>query len=218
MVQFSTAILQFVPSHEFASKNSGWKLVSGNTTIFTEFFGDNNFGSVVFTFKLKRRPEYFLSAAVFPIMCLVSVQLAAFLLPPELPDRTAFAMAVLLAFSVLQSQILTSIPKTPEHLYVNDYMLANMLATTFSTIQSAAMCFLLNTYPKLAKRCCFPPNIDKKIIIDANKVYPIRKNSAEQQENMGWQLYRIIDVISFLACLTVVGLANMIALMLSIFD
>ena len=55
-------------------------------------------------YRLTRKPDYFAFNLLAPIIVLILMVLGAFMIPPNIPERSTFAVTILLALTVTQGR------------------------------------------------------------------------------------------------------------------
>ena len=89
----------------------------------------------------KRKPSFYLINQLAPCIMLSVLELASFGIDPNSSDRSCFAVTILLAFAVIQSQTIQLIPRSPNRVFFLDYLLAQALYCSAVTLYSAVICF-----------------------------------------------------------------------------
>ena len=136
----------------FISDNMGWELVNVSTSFQTAGFQNTQFYSLTASLNIKRRPSYFIINVIAPSYIVTAVQLAAFFVPPESPDRSSFAVTILLAFTVIQGNILNYIPKTPQNVLLNSVILFDTIMAMIVTFHSVITCAFVDSFDSIAQR------------------------------------------------------------------
>ena len=132
--------------------NSMWLLVSNETLLEYNNFGGLEFSQVKFLFHFQRQPNWHFLNLFGPSFIFCILELASFLIPGDEPDRAAYNVTILLAFTVLHGSIVSSIPATPKPVIVQYYIFFEMVYSMLVTIYSCALCWFLNHLPKKADR------------------------------------------------------------------
>lgn len=128
-----------------------------------------NISQALFFTQLRRRPNYYLLNLVAPCVILTILEVACIFLPPEEAERSTFAITVLLAFTVLQSQVLANVPRTSQSILLTNYILAQTIFSMVCTIYSTAMCCYANSTENRAHEVITIRNIfyrPKRKIVD----------------------------------------------------
>ena len=94
-----------------------------------------------FSFSLKRKQQYYNVTIFLTIELLISLQVAALMLPPDDSNRSAYSITVMLGFSISQSIFTGNIPKTSQTVYIFVYVGAYMIIGSLITIYCVFMCF-----------------------------------------------------------------------------
>ena len=131
----------------FIGDSSIWMFESKNLSYYTS----GNYKYVQFEFELKRRPEYHLILLLLPTGVLTMVQLAAFFMPPNMPERPAYSITVVLAMQVLVSSYSSQIPLTAEVVYLIYYIDSNMIFGALVTLYMLIMCRVAGSEKKQKK-------------------------------------------------------------------
>ena len=132
--------------------NSMWILKNSDTKISTFLFKGYNYSQVDFNLHLQRRPNWHLLNLFGPSFILCFLQLASFFIPGALADRASYNVTILLAFTVLQGQIVNSIPETPKPVIIQYYVFFEMVYSMIITIYSCVFCWFLNHFPDKSSR------------------------------------------------------------------
>ena len=106
------------PRNDFVGKNTIWELVSKNATV----FDDGPYTTAQFTLLLSRRPNYHLLLIMAPTVVLTFLQLAVFLLPFDMPERSGYSITVVLAMQVSVAAVYSEIPVTSQPVYLAYYV------------------------------------------------------------------------------------------------
>ena len=114
--------------------------------------GEDTVSQVTFDLTFKRQPFYFITNLLAPCLVLNFLGLVAFLIPPDNSDRLCFCVYLVLAFAVGQSQVLGSIPHTPQHVLLNDYIQLLALVASLCTIHAIIIFWFVVQFPTKANR------------------------------------------------------------------
>ena len=163
----------------FMASNSMWEPIRYWSNITTNVWTPLlNFHEAKFTVLLERKPNWHLLNLFGPSFIFCILELASFLIPSELPDRAAFSVTILLAFTVLQSQIVKSMPATPKPIIIQYYVFFEMLYSMTIAIYSAGICLFRNHFSRFANQIAVKGTIKTQ-----------------------WKLWHLIEIIAFIiAC------------------
>ena len=131
--------MQVMNDSGWLSDNSNWEYFDYSTV---SFDGHGAGAYYYYWFRLKRRYQYFIINLFLPGYILVALQVSVFLIPPDAPDRSAFAATIMLAMFVLHSQILSYLPQTPRPIVAAYTAIACIIYGTVCTIYSGVICQL----------------------------------------------------------------------------
>ena len=104
----------------------------------------NNVSAVDFVVSLTRIPDFYVINLALPSICLSLLELATFVMPPEKPDRPTFAVTIVLALTVAQSDVLKDVPKTSGRILLSDYILLLSWFSALVTFYEMVACWLSN--------------------------------------------------------------------------
>ena len=123
------------PSSKFIPPTSIWQLEQTPYPFNLSSVPDlNAINKVRIVFNFSRVVQYYLLSIFLPILILVAIIFAAFILPPDSGDRVSFAVTVMLAFSVLQPVVTVDIPKTAEPVYLFYYIQTHLVLVAAATV------------------------------------------------------------------------------------
>ena len=108
--------------------------------------------NIIFSFVFKRRHQYYVLNLFIPATVLQSLLLASFYISPNTPDRTAFSATIMLAHFVVQSQVLSYLPKTSQHIVVAYWVISGLIFGMLVTIYSGSMCYMIDKHPHMARK------------------------------------------------------------------
>ncbi|XP_060600275.1 acetylcholine receptor subunit beta-like 1 [Ruditapes philippinarum] len=116
--------------------NSAWDVVNTGY-YFTSASGDS---TVVFTIKLRRKPQNVLLSVILPIMMLAILNLFVFVLPCECGEKASYAITVFLAFAVFLTIVSASFPENSETVAIfSVYLIIQTLQSTIITLIALAL-------------------------------------------------------------------------------
>ena len=141
-------------------RNSDWSLVS--TRSHHNFTRADEAGatgclSVVLELEVERSSTYYLLNLLLPFALLNLLELSIFLIPPTTPERAMFSATIVLALFVLDIEVLSNVPKTPQTIIVANYMSIVLIFAIVCTLYSAVICSWFYYSPKTAEKrikCC----------------------------------------------------------------
>lgn len=137
----------FQPTSDFIPSGSEWILTNNSVSKgFAAFRGNKSV--VNFNYSFKRKPEFYIYTLMVPSFVLTCLELAGFLLPADLPDRSSFSVTTLLAFTVLQSQIVNRIPPKPQRSFLANYTDMCSILAWLCTLYTLGSCAMARTYPQ----------------------------------------------------------------------
>ena len=132
-----------IPKQEdLVSPTMVWQFVSSSYSNLNWTWDNNgeiDYSSLVrfdIEFKRKWYPYYFYAIMV-PLFCLTGLQLAAFALPKDSPDRSIYSITCLLSFAVMRAEIQNNIPKTAENILVIILINLSIVGSSLVTFYSA---------------------------------------------------------------------------------
>ena len=94
------------------------------------------FSLVVFSFSVKRRPEFSLLSICVPVLLIGILNACVFLIPPASGERISYAITVLLSLVVFMTIVSASMPKNSDPVPILSYILLSMM------IESGVVVFL----------------------------------------------------------------------------
>ena len=106
------------PKGNIIGSSSIWELVSKNVTI----VGGGSYTNAQFKLVISRRPNYHLLLIMGPTVVLTFLQLAVFLLPFDIPERSGYSITVVLAMQVSVAAVYSEIPVTSQPVYLAYYV------------------------------------------------------------------------------------------------
>ena len=114
----------------FFTEHGGWELTD------TESVSKDG-ESLIFTFKLKRKPLFFVVNIILPIMLMSVLSSLIFALPPQSGERVSYGITVLLAIAVFLTLVGDNLPKTSSPMSVlSYYLMFNLAVSTMMCITS----------------------------------------------------------------------------------
>lgn len=96
-------------------ENGEWILVSSNVEMQILTENGEIFSQLVFKLIFKRRPGYYLTNVVYPVILVSLLTNLVFLLPADSGEKISYILTVLLAQAVLLTLIGDSMPTTSKH-------------------------------------------------------------------------------------------------------
>ena len=99
------------------TENGEWELDHSEALqqyFYEDTHPDKPFPRVRFLIFLTRKVRYFLINIIAPAVCVISISLTVFCLPPDSGEKVSLAVTVLLAFSVFQLIIMENTPRTSD--------------------------------------------------------------------------------------------------------
>ena len=143
----------FLPlTDDYMPANTLWTLVGKEVTYSEVIYEGANYSQLDFIMHFERRSNWHILNLFGPSFIFCILELASFFIPGELPDRAAYNVTILLAFTVLQAQIVNSMPASPKPVVIQYYVFFEMVYTMLVTIYSCVFCWFLNHFPKQADR------------------------------------------------------------------
>ena len=144
---------KFLPlSDVFMPANSMWNMI-GKEVYFSEImYEGSNHSQLDFILHFQRRSNWHMLNLFGPSFIFCLLELASFFIPGELPERSAYNVTILLAFTVLQAQIVNSMPASPKPVIIQYYVFFEMVYAMVITIYSCVFCWFLNHFPKQVDR------------------------------------------------------------------
>ena len=133
---FRVTRLNVTTNENFMPPNSNWILANYTHEV-------DPFPSIVIEFNFQRKSRYFTVNLFCPGFILILLQLSAFFIPPNGPDRTAFMATVMLAMFLLHSQVISYLPKTSVPIMTSYYILGEIFFAMICTIYSSILSFLM---------------------------------------------------------------------------
>ena len=144
------------------AENSEWKLKQFWFETSTDVvFPDSNYSigqHAVFNMICQRRYEYYFLNWVVPSFILSLLLICTFFFPMNSESRPCFSVSVLLAFTIVQSQVLDKIPESPQGIAMTTYLIAQM-----------AFAFLVTAYSSVALKISGNWSEGKKLTISNGK-------------------------------------------------
>ena len=144
---------KFLPlSDDFMPANSMWNMTGKEISYSETTYEGANYSQFDFIFHFQRRSNWHILNLFGPSFIFCILELASFFIPGDLPDRAAYNVTILLAFTVLQSQIVNSMPASPKPIIIQYYVFFEIVYTMLVTIYSCVFCWFLSHYSKRADR------------------------------------------------------------------
>ena len=143
--------------NDVVPSNSIWKIVpygrgvDGNERDLLAKTEINAIDVVSFVFTFERNAEYFVLNLFAPGFILTILQLTSFLLPIDSPDRATYSVTIMLAVFVLKSEAMTYLPMTPKLIYMNYYILGEIVYASLCATYSAFICWACTKNPSFIK-------------------------------------------------------------------
>ena len=111
-VNFTSAMTVQALEFDFVESSSVWSLMeTPNATTYTRCDFENLcYSGVSFTFKFQRRWQGYALSIFIPTTALIVLSLAAFALPPRVPDRSLYSITILLAYAMMQATLNLTLP------------------------------------------------------------------------------------------------------------
>ncbi|XP_061162283.1 neuronal acetylcholine receptor subunit alpha-5-like [Saccostrea echinata] len=128
----------------FYSENGMWEILGSETTV--EYFTkhSNKYASLKYSFKVKRHPGYFILGIYVPVLMLMLLNSAVFILPTESGERVGYAITCLLSLAVFLTLTSDVLPKTSKPLSILSCFLMLLVLTSalicLMTIVSLWLC------------------------------------------------------------------------------
>ncbi|CAC5396121.1 unnamed protein product [Mytilus coruscus] len=147
--------------------NSEWTITSVVTASY-----DDNFSEVNFAVNLSRKPIFFVTNLVFPIMIITVVNGLSFVVPIESGERLSYGTSLLLMLIVFLTTVLDVLPSTDNELtYFNIFVLIQLNYSCFIVFGTIITLFLYHR--STTKKV---PNLLKTItlvVLKRHKTLPI---------------------------------------------
>ena len=137
-IYLADATLQPISNQDFLFPGSIWSLESW------DYVKSGN--KVTYTMKIKRNPEYTLYNIIIPCVLLSIMQVSVFGIRADCLERSAFALTVLLAFSIYQVMVSQDLPGTNDLVYLVLYVSIQFTIGTVVLVFSAILCYLIRKY------------------------------------------------------------------------
>ncbi|OWF42830.1 Acetylcholine receptor subunit alpha-L1 [Mizuhopecten yessoensis] len=151
---------------QYFSPNGEWDIIS--TSVEQNTFYEPVISSVEIDITLRRKSTYYMVSLVLPIIIIVIISAAVFMIPISLSSRTSYAIKMCLSFALYNGLISKSIPQVSEPMAGISYFLmmsliasSLLLLTTIFTVRFNLM-ESLDEIPKWIlvlirrlKKCCF---------------------------------------------------------------
>ncbi|XP_061164460.1 neuronal acetylcholine receptor subunit alpha-6-like [Saccostrea echinata] len=120
------------------------------------------------TISMKRRPVYYISSLILPVIFLAFLQLFVFVMPPECGERVGFVTTVLLAIAVYLTLVQDKLPEgsEPSVSFLSYKLLGDFMIGVFMTIsvivglrfyhreEETVIPDYLETFHRMLFRCC----------------------------------------------------------------
>jgi hypothetical protein len=127
--------LAFVTQTYF-EENGEWKLINTSTSVITYSYSS----FITFSFKLERRPNFFIVNTLLPLVLLGSLNVLVFLLPAASGERMSFAITTLLSYTVFMTMLSDTMPQTAEPMsFLSYYIMLMMYHSTFIAMATIAV-------------------------------------------------------------------------------
>ncbi len=93
--------------------NGVWIFLKTSTSLSLQTYSccSEPFSQIEYSFKLKRRPNFFLLYLILPCVAIIILSLLTFVIPPEAGERIGFGVTVILSFSVYLIVIADKLPE-----------------------------------------------------------------------------------------------------------
>ncbi|XP_062582502.1 acetylcholine receptor subunit beta-type unc-29-like [Saccostrea cucullata] len=114
----------------FYCENGMWEILESKATV--EYFTkhSNRYATLKYSVKVKRRPGYFILGIYVPVLMLMLLNSAVFILPTESGERVGYAITCLLALAVFLTLTSEVLPKTSNPLSVFSCFLMLLVLTS----------------------------------------------------------------------------------------
>ena len=136
------------PKNDFIGRNTIWEMVSVNSSIVAE----GPYTNAQFSIKITRRPSYHLLLIIAPTTVLTFLQLAVFLLPFHVPERSGYSITVVLAMQVSVAAVYSEIPVTSQPVYLAYYVAVCQMIGAVMTMYVNGAVRLAERKKKIGKR------------------------------------------------------------------
>lgn len=139
-----------------------------------------------FNIKLRRKPAYYITGIILPVILVAFLQILVFLLPVDSGEKIGFAITVLLALAVLLTLVTDSMPSSAIHIsYLSIYLALTLILAVFcvfATVLVVRTHFIEESIPipkwvrKMMTCCCIPVSFWNGCCNKKSKVNPANNN------------------------------------------
>ena len=135
-------VLDGVDFGESFQEHSLWKVLSKTFEVDSENFYESR---ISFTFVLQRKPMYYVTSILLPVVLLGALIFVVFLIPAESGEKIGYSITVLLAMSVFLSIVSTILPRNSDDVcLLAVYLLINVILGVVAVMLTAFQLRLLN--------------------------------------------------------------------------
>ena len=181
-----------------------WELIESSVNI-VDLVEVGDRGTAEFSYTFKRKHNYFVNNILLPAFGLGFLgEIAAFALPADSPDRPTFSVTVLISLTYIHGIVLSSIPKTTESVFINDFTLMHGIHSLIISVYFTVMCWFCDAFQKSMHRNMIRY---KREVIEEDEKDTIKSTWGRIQwlcpfppssKPSAMKLYRFIDAIMFI--------------------
>ena len=218
-------ILEGVEFGDTFQEHSLWKVLSKTFEIDNENFYESR---ITFTFVLQRKPMYYVTSILLPVVLLGALIIVVFLIPAESGEKIGYSITVLLAMSVFLSIISTILPRNSDDVcLLAVYLLINVILGVVAVMLTAFQLRLLNReddvltkgfYSRLVLCCILGGKIkakNNKISVSVNDQNTEIHDDDDRRPLLTWKdIVKALDYIFFLIFLIVYVITTMSVLVI----
>ncbi|KAL3847425.1 hypothetical protein ACJMK2_018334 [Sinanodonta woodiana] len=174
----ATEILLMFPNNDmnikFYKDSGEWILKNWNMLSYEQ----NSISVASISLTFKRRPEFFVTNMILPIILMCFLNAVVFVLPPESGERVSYSITVLLSFAVFMTIVNDNIPKTSAPMPIICFYLISVLGG--SALITVLMIINLRIHSKDTKHPIPQWMLTMKRVFGKrpeSKVKPVKKES-----------------------------------------
>ncbi|XP_063406281.1 acetylcholine receptor subunit alpha-type unc-38-like [Mytilus trossulus] len=174
--------------NELTYQNSEWTLTSVVTASCSDKFSEVNFAV-----NLTRKPVFFVTNLVFPIMIITVVNGLSFFVPIESGERLSFGTSLLLMFIVFLTTVIDVLPSTDNELsYFNIFVFIELNYSCFIVFGIISTLFLYHRsttkkVPKLLKRITL-------YVLKIHKTLPVNIDTISNMNTPSTNCTKLMDL------------------------
>ena len=186
-------------------EHSSWKLLSANTTVDNKYSYESK---IYFTLELQRKPLYYVTNILLPVILLCGLVIGVFLIPVESGEKISYSVTILLAMSVFLSIVSTILPRNSDDVcLLAVYLLINLILGVLAVVFTIFQFRLLHrtdNVPRMyamicvSKKSCRKAIFRKKSRVVSTNALSLENETCNSSSELSWEdVVKMLDVIFF---------------------